>query len=143
MNAKTMTALTKMIDELKPRAIFTHWPVDGHADHVQAAAVTANAWRFAKHRPERYFFEVQFAQTANYRPLYYIDVTSTITNKLTMLRKYACQNAGDEISKDNLARAEQRGREAGFAYAETFTSYDGKPVAGGILEPLKKKIRKD
>jgi len=133
--------LTKLIDDLKPRAVFTHWPVDTHADHVQTAAVTLNALRFAKHKPERYFFEVMIGQTMNFRPTYYIDVTSTISNKVEMLKRYVCQGGEDGLWKDNWDRAKLHGKECGFAFAEMFTTFDGKPVKGGVLEPLKKVVK--
>lgn len=131
----SVDALVKLLDELKPRAVFTHWPVDSHADHVQTAAVVANALRFTVAKPERYFFEVMFCQTANYRPLYYVDVTATIDSKLKMLSLYACQNSGNGLVDDNRNRAQVRGRERGVAFAETFTTFDGKRIPGGVLEP--------
>lgn len=35
-----------------------------------------------------------------------------------------------------------RGRECGFAYAETFTTYDGKPIENGVLSSLPHKLAK-
>ncbi len=130
--------LTAILKALRPRAVFTHWPVDAHQDHVQAAATAIHAlWRL-DYQPETYFFEVMLAQTSNYRPLYYIDVSSTIADKAAMLRKYACQNRDDSIVRDNLKRARIRGAEAAppVAAAETFTTRDGCPIPGGVLEPF-------
>lgn len=137
---QSVEILAKLIDELKPRAVFTHWPVDSHVDHVQTAAVAMNAIRFSKHKPERYFFEVQFGQTENFYPTYSIDVTSTISNKIEMLKRYVCQGGENELWKNNYARAKQHGEEGGLAFAELFATYDGKPVKGGVLEPLKKVV---
>jgi len=134
--------LTKLIDDQKPRAVFTHWPVDTHADHVQTAAVTLNALRFAKHKPERYFFEVMIGQTMNFRPTYYIDVTSTISNKVGMLKHYVCQGGETYLWKDNWDRAKLHGKECGFEFAEMFATFDGKPIEGGVLGPLKKVVVK-
>ena len=139
---KSVMQLTELLKAHKPVAVFTHWPVDTHPDHVQASAVVAHAIARAGVKPERYFFEVEIRQTSNYRPLYTVDVTSTIENKLEMLRKYVCQNGDDFLAKDNLKRALMRGKECGFEYAETFTTYDGKPIAGGVLEALPHKMTK-
>ena len=133
---KSVAQLAELLTALKPVAVFTHWPVDTHSDHVQTAAVVKHAIARAKVQTERYFFEVQTWQTCNYRPLYYVDVTPSLENKLTMLRMYACQNDDDCLGKDNRRRALMRGKECGFEYAETFTTYDGKPIAGGVLEVL-------
>ncbi len=134
----SVSLLAKILQDLHPRAVFTHWPVDDHQDHVQAAAVTAHAlWRL-DYQPEVYFFEVMFAQTANYRPLYYVDVSSTIEKKKDLLRCYACQNRDDSVVRDNLRRARIRGAEAmpPVAAAETFTTHDGQPIPGGVLDPF-------
>jgi len=128
--------LAGLIEHYKPVAIFTHWPVDGHVDHVQCAAVTCNAVRKAKWKGERYFFEVSVAQTRNYAPTYFVDVTKTLESKLEMMRCYACQNEEDCLSRSNEARAKLRGRQNGVAAAETFTTYDGVRLAGGVLESL-------
>ena len=130
--------LAEILRALHPVAVFTHWPVDAHQDHVQAAATTIHAlWRL-DYQPEVYFFEVMLAQTSNYRPLYYVDVSSTIADKVEMLRKYACQNRDDSIVRDNLKRARIRGAEVAppVAAAETFTTRDGCPIPSGVLEPF-------
>ncbi len=134
----SVSLLTALFQELRPRAVFTHWPVDVHQDHVQAAAVTAHALKRLDYKPEIYFFEVMFAQTANYRPLYYVDVSSTAAQKEELLRAYACQNRDDGLVRDNLQRARIRGAEAfpPVREAETFTTLDGCPIPGGVLEPF-------
>ncbi len=134
----SVSLLANLLQTLHPRAVFTHWPVDTHQDHVQAAAVTAHAlWRL-DYAPEVYFFEVMLAQTSNFSPLYYVDVSSATGLKTEVIRCYACQNHNDCIVKDNLRRLRIRGAEAmpPLAAAETFTTHDGAPIPGGVLEPL-------
>ena len=134
----SVTYLGAVLADLRPVAVFTHWPVDKHAEHVQAAAVAANALLSLDYQPERYFFEVMFTQTRNYRPTYYVDVGATIESKLAMLRLYECQNANDFLAQDNLNRAKVRGKEAPrpMEFAETFTTFDGKPIPGGVIDSL-------
>ena len=134
----SVSLLSNLLQELHPRAVFTHWPVDIHQDHVQAAAVTAHAlWRL-DYQPEVYFFEVMLAQTSNFRPLYYVDVSNVMERKTALLRCYACQNQNDSIVRDNLKRSRIRGAEAAppVIAAETFTTHDGCPIPGGVLEPF-------
>ncbi len=128
--------LAALIEHFKPVAIFTHWPVDTHVDHVQAAAVTRNAIRKSGWNGESYFFEVCITQTRNYVPLYSVDVTKTLPDKLKMLRKYACQNGNDLLAQANEMRARHRGAAKGVAAVETFTTYDGRRIPGGIIESL-------
>ena len=147
---RSATALTKLFLRLKPKAVFTHWPVDGHADHVQAAAVVMRALRDSgllngsKNPPERYFFEVLARQTQNYVPLYYVDVSRTMESKISMLRCYACQNENDSLVQTKLEQARHRGAERvpRVEFAETFTTFDGRPIAGGVLEELPETVAK-
>ena len=134
----SVDSLAKLIRELKPVAIFTHWPVDTHCDHVQTAAVTRRAAVEAGFNGEYYFFEVLRSQTVNFRPLYSVDVSKTIKDKAEMLRKYVCQNANDGLAKEKLEQAKARGQERrpSCAAAEVFTTYDGRRIEKGVLENL-------
>ena len=73
---------------------------------------------------QRYFYEVLLCQTANWHPLYSVDVTRTMAKKQEMLSKYACQNAGNELVKEKTSQAALRGsqRVPKCAYAETLTA---------------------
>ena len=135
--------LVKLLKEIRPVAVFTHWPVDDHPDHVSCAAVVNRAVKTANVPVERYFFEVLESQTLNWSPLYSVDITSVIDRKLEMLRAYECQNANDSLAMEKREQAAKRGaeRRPRTAYAETFTSLDGRPVAGGVLERLKETAR--
>ena len=136
--------LAALMREFKPKAVFTHWPVDGHTDHVQTAAVVAHATclierELGKQYPfEQYFYEVLLCQTENWHPLYSVDVTATMAKKQAMLRKYVCQNGGDALVKEKTEQAALRGLQHGGAcrYAETFTSRTGRRLRGGVLEAL-------
>lgn len=134
----SVDALAELLRQHKPKAVFTHWPVDTHCDHVQTAAVVARALKETGMKPERYFYEVLMSQTKNWHPIYSVDVSATITNKQEMLRKYACQNENDGLVKEKTAQAKARGRQrvSPCAFAETFTTYDGEPIAGGVLASL-------
>lgn len=135
---KSVDHLAELFKAHKPKAVFTHWPIDEHVDHVQCWAVVANALRKSGLKPERYFFEVLLSQTRNFFPIYRVDVSSTISNKVAMLRCYECQNVNDGLAKEKLAQAALRGREANspVAAAEVFTTFDGKPILGGVLADL-------
>ena len=135
--------LVSLVRKYRPVAIFTHWPVDTHPDHVQTAAVTRRAASEAGFGGEYYFYEVLRSQTVNFRPLYSVDVTRTITNKVEMLRKYACQNANDSLALVKHKQAKDRGKERKpeCAAAEVFTTYDGKPIANGVLERLVETVK--
>ena len=129
--------LAKLLKELQPKAVFTHWPLDNHADHTQCSAVLQNAIRKSgRPAPETYFFEVLLSQTCNWHPIYSVDITSTMTNKIQMLSCYACQNVGNSLVNSKERQARYRGGWYGSKYAETFTTYDGHAIKGGVLEKL-------
>ena len=141
-SAQAAAELTALLKEIRPKAVFSHWPVDKHSDHVQCAATVAfsldELWVSENWRPQFYFYEVLPGQTRNWSPIYSVDVTKTMDLKSAMLRKYACQNPDDSLVRAKVAQAERRGRERDppCRYAETYTTFDGKPIKGGVLEEL-------
>lgn len=140
---RTVQKIGELLRDLKPKAVFTHWPVDGHPDHMHCATAVQTAVLRSKARPEFYFFEVIPGETANWHPLYSVDVTATMDLKTKMMRMYECQNENDWLAKEKIAQATRRGRERvpSCRYAETFTTYDGLPIAGGVLERLVETVR--
>ena len=144
-SAAAAEMLLDLLKRIKPVAIFSHWPVDWHADHVQSAATVSFAydtlaragWRDMK-KPELYFYEVVPGETEQFPPLYRVDVTSTMERKVAMLRLYACQNENDSLVKVKLRQAEKRGAECSppVKYAEVFTTFDGRPVPNGVLADI-------
>ena len=136
---RAIQTMVRLLREIKPKAVFTHWPVDAHADHRSCAIAAIQAARSVDPRPELYFFEVLIAQTHNWHPIYSVDVSSTMSLKQDLLRKYACQNENDELVQVKTRQAALRGsqRVPAAAYAETFTTFDGKPLPQGVLAELK------
>src|ERR1700746_680521 len=51
-------AFQKILDAENPDAVFTHWPIDNHADHRAIANLTLEAWKQLKHRFALYYYEV-------------------------------------------------------------------------------------
>ena len=140
---ESVEQLVKLLKEIRPVAVFTHWPVDNHPDHVSCAATVDRAVKTANLPVERYFFEVLELQTLNWSPLYSVDISSVVDRKLELLRAYVCQNPDDSLAREKREQAAKRGaeRRPPVAFAETFTSLDGRPVAGGVLERLKETVR--
>ena len=138
MTRASVDALVHILTNLNPVAVFMHWPVDGHPDHIQATAATIHALRIAKLRPERYFYEVVPGETENWHPIYSVDISATMADKLRMMRAYACQNANDSIAVVKEKQARRRGaeRKPQVRYAETYTTFSGRRIKGGVLERL-------
>ena len=130
--------LAKLLLEIRPRAVFTHWPIDNHADHAQCSAIMANALRKSGLKPERYFFEEWMRQTRNMVPTYYVDISGVFKHKLKILSFYECQNKNNYLLRMTEKRARWRGKQRvpAVEFAEPFTTWDGRPIKGGVLESL-------
>src|SRR5947199_5074720 len=50
-------AFQKLLEQQKPDALFTHWPIDNHPDHRAVANLTFEAWKQLKHRFALYYYE--------------------------------------------------------------------------------------
>ena len=135
---ETCKRLAALIGELKPRAVFGHWPIDCHADHVMAAAALQKAAILAGFRGEYYFFE-EGMQAKGFTPTYYVDVTRVMDEKRRIVRLYACQNRNDslvkyEIDSVNRGRGNQmRFRPNWETDAEVFAPYPGTGQGSRII----------
>jgi LmbE family N-acetylglucosaminyl deacetylase len=114
-------AMTKLMTDLKPDVIFTHWPVDTHMDHQVASFLTTRAWMALRERPQLYFFEVDTgSQTEGFRPDTYIDVSAVLGKKKEALLAHVSQHGESIWSDYHEVIANWRGREAGVRAAEAF-----------------------
>jgi LmbE family N-acetylglucosaminyl deacetylase len=114
-----------IIKEIKPKAIFTTWPVDRHPDHAAISEITTKAIRLAGLDPELYYCEEgKRTQTMHFDPDLYIDITPVIKEKLKLIRCHVCQNTDDRMAQHFLKQAQERGKEAGCDYAEGFKLVD-------------------
>ena len=136
---RAIATLTRFLRQVRPRAVFTHWPVDEHPDHRNCSIATIAAVEQSGNRPEFYFYEVLLDQTRNWHPIYSVDVSSTMKLKQELLAKYECQNPDNALVKEKTAQAAIRGktRVPAVPYAETFATFDGRPLPGGVLAGLK------
>ena len=89
-NKEACAQLAQHLKDINPRAVFCHWPIDTHADHVMSAAATLKAIDLAGIRPERYFHE-QDIQSRGFQTAYHIDITPYVEKKAELVKFYACQ----------------------------------------------------
>lgn len=86
----TVERLASLYRKLKPRALFVHWPVDTHMDHVMSAAAALDATRLAGISPEIYFHE-QDIQSRGFRPDYWVNVTALAARQRELISLWKCQ----------------------------------------------------
>ena len=119
---ETCERLAGILSKLKPRAVFGHWPVDIHGDHMMAGAALLKAVFLAGLAPEIYFFEEEY-QTKAFVPDCYVDITSVLERKFEILRLYECQYFDGGIERRNRVANHYLGMHTAmlaFGYAEAF-----------------------
>lgn len=120
-----------MLDGLNPDVVFTHWPIDGHADHRAISALTYDAWLKSKKRFGLYYYEVSNGEdTLMFPPADYVDITATEPRKRQACYAHASQ-APDKFYALQSQVTHFRGLESGFAQAEAFVRHVQSP--GNLL----------
>ena len=119
-DVKTCRQISRLVEEIRPAAIFTIWPVDFHIDHTAVAEIVKKAVSMADMPIEIVYCEEADCQTSLFVPDYYVDISHVIDRKLEMIRCHECQNRDDEMAREALAKSIRRGKESGFANAEGF-----------------------
>ena len=126
-------AVSNLVAELNPRAIFAMWPIDRHMDHSMAGTITLKGARLAGYTGEFYWYE-QVYGSKGFVPMHYVDVTSVIDDKQRYTRCHVCQNANDYMNKTEVHGARSRGYQSfytsGRRYAECFAPLLGFKVQG-------------
>ena len=131
--------LERIIVERRPKAVFAHWPVDTHPDHVQCSAAVQHALFNVKRDHgfscELYFFEETVQQTMNFHPQYYVDISPVMSEATELIGRYVCQN-GTMLAENKKKRTAAHGRSAPrpVKFAEPYATFSGKPLRGGVLE---------
>ena len=107
---ETCERLAKLLKELKPRAVFAHWPIDINADHVMAGAAAMKALSMAGCSPEMeiYFIEQEY-QAKRFVPDQFVDITDVLERKCELIRLYKCQYRDGGIERRKCAIAKANG----------------------------------
>lgn len=126
---ETVAKMAEILAAVKPRAVFLHWPLDTHDDHVMCYAACIKALHLAKLDPEIYFYEEE-GETQNLRPRHWVDITDVIERRRELIRLYACQNENDGLVKEKDFESARRGREMSppVKYAEAFGVFRNVPA---------------
>jgi len=139
---ETCEKIKKILNQLKPIAIFTLWCADNHPDHSAICEAVRKALRQKENPPLLYFCECSISgQCRHFIPTVRVDISSAFDTKINMLRCYKSQNTNDSMVKGATIRARFRGFEKNIfiPYAEAFILYDGfKHPQKCILAELKK-----
>jgi LmbE family N-acetylglucosaminyl deacetylase len=117
----------KILESESPDVVFTHWPIDDHADHRAMSMLVYDAWLRLGRRFALYYYEVSNGEdTVQFTPNHYVDITTTEPRK-----RRACFAHASQSPEKFYALQEQvtrfRGIERGFRHAEGFIRHVRSP----------------
>ena len=122
-NRKVITILDKVLNEITPTHIFTHWSWDYHQDHRSLTRAVVSACR--KLNTSTFMYEplIPGGQTPEiFKPQVFIDVSKFIDFKIKAIESHATQlrQYGTSWLSDVKVRARFRGTQSNTKYAESF-----------------------
>lgn len=119
-------SFTKLILAESPDTVFTQWPIDTHPDHQAASLLTYRAWLASGRRFDLYYYEVDLgAQTMNFHPTDYVDITPVREKKKSALFAHKSQNGEEIYHRHHEVMENFRGRESHTTAAEAFVRLAG------------------
>jgi LmbE family N-acetylglucosaminyl deacetylase len=121
VDAKAVDNVRRLIAAENPDVVLTQWPIDTHLDHQAASTLTFRAWLALGRKFDLYYYEVNAgAQTLNFHPTDYVDITAVREKKKSALFAHKSQDGEGIYRKHHQVMEDYRGREAGVAAAEAF-----------------------
>lgn len=116
-------AFRKLLEAERPDIVFTHWPIDNHADHRAMAMLVLDAWLRLGRTSALYFYEVSSGEdTVQFAPTHYVDITATEPRKRKACHAHASQAPDRYYALQDMV-ARMRGIECGRARAESFSRH--------------------
>ena len=77
VDAAHYAAFRKVLEAERPDVVFTHWPIDNHADHRAISMLVYDAWLRMGRRFALYYYEVSNGEdTVQFAPTHYVDITA-------------------------------------------------------------------
>ena len=121
INKERYVEMRELIAAEKPDIVFTHWPIDSHADHRVCSLLVYDAWRRLGYNFELYFFEVMSGmQTTLFQPTDYVDISEVADQKWEACFCHASQDMKALYDDWHLTMEQFRGLEFRCKRAESF-----------------------
>jgi LmbE family N-acetylglucosaminyl deacetylase len=120
-------AFRTILEAEKPDAVFTHWPIDNHADHRAISMLVYDAWLRMKKQFAFYYYEVSSGEdTVQFSPTHYVNITATEPRKRLACYAHASQTPDKYYAlQDQVTR--MRGIESGHRHAEAYIRHVQSP----------------
>lgn len=116
-----------LLEAEQPDVVFTHWPIDNHADHRAISLLVYEAWLRMGKKFALYYYEVSDGEdTVQFTPTHYVNITGTESRK-----RSACYAHGSQAPDKFYALQElvtrMRGLESGHKQAEGYIRHVQSP----------------
>jgi LmbE family N-acetylglucosaminyl deacetylase len=127
VDAAHYAAFRKILETERPHAVFTHWPIDNHADHRAMSMLVYDAWIANGRKFALFYYEVSNGEdTVQFTPTHYVDISKTEPQK-----RQACFAHASQAPDKFYALQEQvtrfRGIERGVRQAEGYIHHIQSP----------------
>ncbi len=120
-------AFHRLLVAEQPNVVFTHWPIDNHADHRAISLLVYEAWLRAGRKFALYYYEVSNGEdTVQFTPTHYVDITATESRKRAACYAHASQTPGKFYALQELV-TRMRGLESNHLQAEGFIRHVQSP----------------
>jgi LmbE family N-acetylglucosaminyl deacetylase len=117
----------KLMETEKPNVVFTHWPIDNHADHRAISLLVYEAWLRMGKSFALYYYEVSNGEdTLQFAPTHYVDISREEPRKRAACYAHASQ-APDKFYALQELVTRLRGIESGHKQAEGFIRHIQSP----------------
>ena len=117
----------EILEKENPNAVFTHWPIDNHADHRAMSMLVYDAWLHMQRKFSLFYYEVSNGEdTQQFAPSDYVDISASEPKKRLACYAHASQ-APDRFYALQDAVARWRGVESGHTRAEAFLRHVQSP----------------
>ncbi len=110
----------RLLEAEHPDVVFTHWPIDNHADHRAISLLVYEAWLRMSRKFALYYYEVSNGEdTVQFTPTHYVDITATESRKRSACYAHATQTPDRYYALQELV-TRMRGIESGYKEAEGY-----------------------
>jgi LmbE family N-acetylglucosaminyl deacetylase len=117
----------KLIEAESPDVLFTHWPIDGHADHRAISMLSYDAWLRMGKKFAFYYYEVSNGEdTLMFLPTHFVDITASEPRKRAACYAHASQSP-DKFYALQSQVTRFRGLESGHLHAEAYIRHAQSP----------------
>ena len=121
INKERYVEMREAIAAENPDIVFTHWPIDSHADHRVCASLVYDAWRRLGYTFELYYGEAMTGmQSQSFFPTDYVDISDYADKKREALFCHVSQDPAGWVDDWHGGMGKFRGREIGVAQAEAY-----------------------